>query len=189
MHIQMWIPALNPSRDSMKTQKPLTTNISPLALRFLILLFLSSARSRCSSADWDTFQIPHSPSYQPVPAARLVFTLSWAPPCYHGDAAVTCQFHGGDAHRLVMAQNRMVGAFRWEWESTTASLWGDEQLTRKISRLYTNVAYCVLEADRVPFRRVTGGRDPGSECVGKAWCSSNFSFRCVDRVVPLRLSI
>lgn len=75
------------------------------------LAFLSAACSGCSSADWDTFQIPHSPSYQPVPAARLVFTLSRAPPCYHGDAAVTCQFRGGDAHRLVVAQNRMVGEF------------------------------------------------------------------------------
>lgn len=156
----------------------------PPAPCFLILLFLSSARSRCSSADWDTFQIPHSPSYQPVPAARLVFTLSRAPPCYHGDAAVTCQFRGGDAHRLVMAQNRMVGEFRWEWESTTA-----RQLTRKISRLYTNVAFCVLEADRVAFRGVTAGRDPGSECVGKAWRRSTCSFRLVDRVVPQRLSI
>lgn len=91
--------------------------------------------------------------------------------------------------QLVMAQNRMVGEFRWEWESTTASLWEDEQLTRKISRLYTNVAYCVLEADRVPFRGVTAGRDPGSECVGKAWRWSTGSFRYVDRVVPQRLSM
>ncbi|KAG7227799.1 hypothetical protein INR49_013593, partial [Caranx melampygus] len=41
-----------------------------------------------------------------IQLVRLVFTLSQAPPCYHGDAAVTCQFHGGDAHRPVMAQNR-----------------------------------------------------------------------------------
>ena len=71
---------------------------------------------RCGSAVWDAFQIPLSLSYQPVPAARLVFTLSQAPPCHHGDAAVTCQFHGGDAHRPVMAQNRIVGEFfAWKW--------------------------------------------------------------------------
>lgn len=51
------------------------------------------------SALWDAFQIPLRLSYQPGPTARLVFTLSRAPPCYHGDAAVTCQLHGGDADR------------------------------------------------------------------------------------------
>lgn len=60
---------------------------------------------------WDAFQIPHGPSYQ----ARSLLP-DWfshdprAPPCYQGDAAVTCQFR--DAHRLVVAQNRIVKSFR-----------------------------------------------------------------------------
>lgn len=84
-------------------------------------------------------------SYQPVPAARLFFTRSQAPPSYHGDAAVTCQFHSGDAHQPVMAQNRMVGELCWKWERTTPSLWENEQLTRKTSQLYGNVAFVCFE--------------------------------------------
>lgn len=84
-------------------------------------------------------------SYQPVPAARLVFTRSQAPPSYHSDAAVTCQFHSGDAHRPVTPQNRMVGELCWKWEKTTSNLWENEQLTRKTSQLYGNVAYVYLE--------------------------------------------
>lgn len=100
------------------------------------LVFFIAAFFRRSSAVLKSFQIPHSRSYRPVPAARLVFMPSSAPPWYRGDAAVTCQFHGVDAHWLVYAaQNRTVGEFQQNWESPQ-HVFDRKQLSRIISQLH-----------------------------------------------------
>lgn len=132
--------------------------------------FLSSA-VHAALLQFGTHSKSVSLSYQLVPAARLVFTQSRAPPYYHGDAAVTCQLHGGDAHRPVMAQNRIVGEFCWKWKSTTPSLWEDEQLTRKTFQLYGNVAHVCSEVTGCcwwEWLTASTERDSGSDCIGKA---------------------
>lgn len=120
---------------------------------------------------WDAFQIPHGPSYQ----ARSLLP-DWfshdprAPPCYQGDAAVTCQFR--DAHRLVVAQNRIVKSFRCkarERESGTESAAVRAVKRKSISATCKSGAQlCVFGADRpLLFRGVAAQRPPGSLCVGK----------------------
>lgn len=60
---------------------------------------------------WDAFQIPHGPSYQARSLQPDWFSHDTeAPPCHQGDAAVTCHFR--EAHRLVVAQNRLWESFR-----------------------------------------------------------------------------
>ncbi len=164
----------------------LATHWTPLTTRFcsachfisplhnLLSWFSVPLTARSRSAVWDTFQISLSLSYQPVPAARLVFTLSRAPPCYHGDAAVTCQFHGGDARRPVMAQNRIVGEFDWKWESQ------HRVSERMNSWALKNLNYMGMW--QMCARRLQGAahgsdwlllqRETGADCVGKASCLS-----------------
>lgn len=92
---------------------------------------------------WDAFQIPHGPSYQ----ARSLLP-DWfshdprAPPCYQGDAAVTCQFR--DAHRLLVAQNRIVKSFRCkarERERVAPSPRQCEQSSGRVSQLHANLVH------------------------------------------------
>ena len=72
-----------------------------------ILVFLPFSSPRCSSG-----HIPNLVSHtSPSPLPDWFSHSPGAPPCYHGDAAVTCQFRGGDALRPVVAQNRIVGEF------------------------------------------------------------------------------
>lgn len=58
---------------------------------------------------------PDSVSYQPGPAARLVFTQSQPLPATTATQLSPVSLHGGDAHRPVMAQNRIVGEFFWKY--------------------------------------------------------------------------
>lgn len=100
--------------------------------------FLSLFHSRHPSTELG--RIPN-PSQSLIPARSLL--PDWfshdprAPPCYQGDAAVTCQFRGGDAHRHVMAQNRMVGEF--PLERVALSPRENEQLIGETSQLYADL--------------------------------------------------
>ena len=107
---------------------------------------------------WHPFQtLPLIPARLLLPDC-FSHTFS-APPCYHGDAAVTCQFHGGDARWPVMAQNRFAGEFSWKWESTTSSAQKNEQLTGKKKKISTiqECGICLFEGFSVLFMGVADG--------------------------------
>lgn len=82
----------------------------------------------CSCGTHSKCRLSYRP---PVPAAILVFTRPLpARRRRRGDAAVTCQFPGGDAHWPVGAQNRIVrDCFRCECgEHNADASQRDEQL-------------------------------------------------------------